>query len=227
MNIFLLLPALGLMSLLTLISCSKKVVDGEQPVQVDSVSDRVEQPVSVAPEGDKQVTKLDSIVIPSRYQITIQGKTEAGDFSEIEAVLEVTLSQEPDPNPILVAIYPADPSPANLAMGHLFWQSYSPGLPTADEHFSRVTVDGGRVRMEVNPSDQLRSDVMWFTEVTGTLAEIPGMPEQSGRMGATAQTGTLTFQVEGSEISGEISLSGTSDMGTPSTYMATFSGRAL
>lgn len=166
-------------------------------------------------------------MIPSSYQITIQGETEAGAFSGIEAVLEVTPTGEPDPNPILVAIYPADPQPANLVTGHFFWQSYSPGLPTADEHFSIVMVDGSRVRMEVNPSEKLRSDVMWFTEVTGTLAEIPGMPEQSGQMGAMPQTGTLTFQVEGSDITGEVNLAGTSDMGTPSTYKATFSGKAL
>ena len=227
MKIFLLLPVLGLMSSCILTSCAGNAVDSEQSIGLDSEPDKTEQPASIAPERSKQVSEAGDIMIHSSYQIMIQGETEAGTFSGIEAVLEVTPTGELDPNPILVAIYPANPQPENLVMGHFFWQSYSPGLPTADEHFSRVTVDGRRVRMEVNSSDKLRGDVMWFTEVTGTLAEIPGMPEQSGRIGATVQTGTLTFQVEGSDITGEVDLAGTSDMGTPSTYKATFSGQAL
>lgn len=227
MNNFLLLPVLGLIGSFVLSSCAGNTVDSEQSTRLDSKPDKTEQPISIAPESSKQVSEAGNIVIPSSYQITIQGETEAGTFDGIEAVLEVTPTEDPDPNPILVAVYPANPQPENLVPGHFFWQSYLPGLPTADEHSSRVTVEGSRVRVEVNASDKLRSDVMWFTEVTGTLAEIPGMPEQSGRIGATAQTGTLTFQVEGSDITGEANLVGTSDMGTPSTYKATFSGQAL
>lgn len=227
MKISPLLPLLGLMGPFVLTACAGKAIDSEQLIGLDSEPDKIEQPVATAPESTKQISGSEDIMVPSAYQITIQGETEAGAFSGVETVLEITPTGAPDRNPILVSIYPADPSPENLVTGHFFWQSYSPELPTADEHFSRVTVDGNRVQMEVNPSEQLRSDVMWFTKVTGTLAEIPDMPTQSGRLGAMPQTGTLTFQVEGSEITGEVNLTGMSDLGTPSTYQATFSGQTL
>ncbi|MEM6255896.1 MAG: hypothetical protein AAF821_23540 [Cyanobacteria bacterium P01_D01_bin.156] len=215
------------MGSLVLMSCSSQAVDSEQVVQEADPRDNFEKSIPVALSTNKQSVKSNDITIPSTYQITIQGETEAGAFNEIEATLELKPTDDPDSNPILVELYPSNFNQDSLTNGHLFWQSYTPELPTADEHFSRVTVEGNQVSLEVNPSETFRSDVMWFTQLTGTLAELPGMQRESTRLGAMAETGTLTFQVQGSRIMGEVAITGISDLGTPSTYTATFSGQVL
>lgn len=221
--------ALTFICFLLSVSCSKQSVNSETLLQVeaDTISKKAEQPAIVDIAVSEKSSNSSDIAIPSSYQITLSGKTEADTFSSVGAILELRPTEQPDPNPVLVAIYPTETNMDNLAVGHFFWQSYTAELPTADEHYSRLTVDGSQVQMEVNPSDTFRSDVMWFTQVTGTLAEIPGMENQGGRMGATPQSGTMTFQTEDERITGEVTLSGTSDLGTPSTYQATFTGQIL
>lgn len=216
-------------SLALLTSCSNQAVNPETPsqVEIEAATKETKQPTIADSGTNEKVAKSGDIAIPSSYQITLSGETEAGTFSSVGAILELRPTEQPDPNPVLVAIYPTETNMDNLAVGNFFWQSYTAELPTADEHYSRLTVDGSQVQMEVNPSDTFRSDVMWFTQVTGTLAEIPGMENEGGRMGATPQSGTMTFQTEGDRITGEVTLSGTSDLGTPSTYQATFTGQAL
>lgn len=225
----LLLTVFASTSLSLLTSCSSPAVNSETPskIEVEAVPKETKQPAIADSDINEKAVKSGDIIIPSNYQITLTGETEAGSFNGIEATLELRPTEQPDPNPVLIAIYPTVTDVDNLAIGNFFWQSYTAELPTADEHYSRLTVDGSKVKMEVNPSSAFRSDVMWFTQVTGTLAEIPGMENAGRRMGATPQSGTMTFQTDGDRISGEVTLSGTSDLGTPSTYQATFTGQAL
>lgn len=216
-------------SLAVFTSCSSQTVNADTPSQIaaQTAPKATKQPAIADSDTNEKAVKSGDITIPSGYQITLTGETEAGNFSDIKAVLELRPTEQPDPNPILVAIYPTVTDMDSLAIGNFFWQSYTAELPTADEHYSRLSVNGSQIQMEVNPSNALRSDVMWFTQVTGTLAEMPGMENADGRMGATPQSGTMTFQTEDDRISGEITLSGTTDLGTPSSYQATFTGQAL
>jgi hypothetical protein len=221
------ISALSISAVLILGSCAKDEIASGRAEKVESTPVQAEQPKFGKNSMDKQAAKAADLQVPISYQIRIQGKTEAATFADIAAILEITPTRQPDPNPVLVALYPANAAAMNFANGSLFWQSYTPDLPTADEHFSRVTLEGNRVRMEVNPSATFRSDVMWFTKMTDTLTELPGMQGQPGQMSASAEVGTLTFQVEGDLVTGEVEITGTSDMGTPSTYTATLTGQAL
>ena len=114
---------------------------------------------------------------------------------------------------------------AELVNGSVFWQSYTAGHPKQDEHFSRVSVSNRQVQLQVNPSDDfLRSDVMWFTQIgSDPLGNTLG--GSSMRSGAMPTAGTMTFTIENGQVSGEIQLSGMTDLGLSSTYRATFSGR--
>ncbi len=166
---------------------------------------------------------IEGIAVPATFSIALEGATEAQAFGPLPAVIELLPPSPQDPNPLQISLYMAAQSETELMNGSIFWQSFSPDLPNRDSHFSQVTVSNGQGQMQVNPSeDSFRSDVMWFTEITGTLAELL---EGHTRSAAVPNEGTLTFAITGDQISGEMQLTGTTDLGAASTYQARFSGR--
>lgn len=165
-------------------------------------------------------SRIEGIAVPATFSITLEGATEAQAFGPLPAVIELLPPPPQDPNPLQISLYMATQSEAELVNGSIFWQSYSPGLPNRDSHFSQVTVSNGQGQMQVNPSeDSFRSDVMWFTEVTGMLAE---SLDGNVRSGVVPTEGILTFTIEGDQITGEMRLSGMTDLGVASTYQARF-----
>jgi hypothetical protein len=180
-------------------------------------------------DTNKQATTaIEEINIPSVFAIELQGETEASPFSALAVTLEIQPSPPGDPNPFLITCYMNAKEDKELVNGSLFWQSYSPEHPRRDEQYSRIMVTGNRVQMEVSPSNGLRSDVMWFTTSMGVLpADIAGETRQMSRVGAMGISGTLTFSIQENRISGEIQISGMSDLDTPSTYKATFVGNRI
>jgi hypothetical protein len=178
---------------------------------------------------NKQSTAaIEGLNIPSVFAIELQGETEASPFSALAATLEIQPASPGDPNPFLITCYMSATKDEELVNGSLFWQSYIPEHPRRDEQYSRITVMGNQVRMEVAPSNVLRSDVMWFTTSMGVLPiDIAGETRQMSRIGAMGMTGTLTFSIQENQISGEIQISGMSDLDTPSTYRATFTGNRV
>jgi len=176
----------------------------------------------------QSVTAIEGLNIPSVFAIELQGATEASLFSALTATLEIQPSSPSDPNPFLITCYMNAETDAELVNGSLFWQSYISGHPRQDEQYSRITVVGNQIRMEVNPSNFLRSDVMWFTTSMGLLpVDMTGETRQMSRVGAMGMNGTLTFSIQENKISGEIQISGMSDLDTPSTYKATFTGKRI
>lgn len=179
-----------------------------------------------APPNQQQPAPKDNISVPAQFLISLSGSTEAGAFQELPAILELTPPQAGDPNPLLIALYMAAQSEDVLVNGSLFWQSFTAGHPQQGEHFSQVTVTSNQVQMQLNPSENpIRSDVMWFTQVTGTLADMMMNEGVSLRSGATGTAGTMLIRLEGDRVLGEIQLSGITDFGVASTYEAQFSGQ--
>ena len=200
-----------------------------------------------------QSKEIEGIKVPSVFRISLQGETDGESFSSLSGTLEIRPSSDGDPNPFLVSLYMNEANPDNLQIGSLFWQSYSPGHPKQQEYYSRISVANSQVRMEVNPSEGFRSDVMWFTH--GSLGEQLGeldeelrqineelrelgiepaeMPSQSERvevpkrLGIVVKSGTLTFSIQGNQISGTIEASGISDEGQSSIYKAKFTGEMV
>lgn len=172
------------------------------------------------PNSTKQTT---SFSLPVQFAVEITGSTEAGSFGPLPALLELTASQADDLNPFVVSLYMVAQSDEELVNGSIFWQSFVPESPQRDEHFSQVTVSNNQVQLQVSPSSaDFRGDVMWFTQLTGTLAEMMG---GNLRSGAVPTTGTMIFVIEGNQISGQMQLSGMSDLGIESIYQAQFSGQ--
>ena len=167
--------------------------------------------------------QISSLSLPTQFAIEITGQTEAGSFGPLPARLEITAPQADDPNPLVVSLYMVAQSDDELVNGSIFWQSFVPESPQRDEHFSQVTINDDQVQLQVSPSPaDFRGDVMWFTQLTGTLAEMMG---GNLRSGAVPTTGTMIFVIEGNQISGELQLSGMSDLGIESIYQAQFSGQ--
>ncbi|NET34849.1 MAG: hypothetical protein F6K19_22960 [Cyanothece sp. SIO1E1] len=174
----------------------------------------------------QQITLIKGVPVPAQFQIEIEGETESGAFGPLPAILEISLPQSGDPNPLLIALYMTAQTEAELGNGSIFWQSFTAGHPKQDEHFSQVTVSSSQVQMQVNLSDDnLRSDVMWFTQITGALADTISEAGGSIRSGVVPTAGTMTFTVQDNQVSGEIQLSGTTDLGVPSNYQAHFSSQ--
>ena len=176
-----------------------------------------------SPLPKQQSTIVEGITIPSTFQIILEGTTEAGEFQALPAVLELSPAQPGDPNPTLVSLYMTGQAASDPVIGSIFWQSFTPGQ---SEHFSQVTIIDNQIQLQVSPSDSsLRSDVMWFTQITGTLAELMEGSGGSTRSAAMPTTGSLTFTINGDRISGEMQLSGQTDLGASSIYNARFSGQ--
>jgi hypothetical protein len=163
--------------------------------------------------------------VPATFKISLQGTTETGSFGPLEGRLEIQPAPVEDPNPFLVAFYMSAQSEAELVPGSLFWQSFTPGHPKRTEQLSRITVANGQVQLKLNPSQTLRSDVMWFTGVTGAMADFMQQKGRIPRSTANITNGTMTFSVQGDRITGEIQASGVTDLGLPSTYTARFTGQ--
>ena len=180
-----------------------------------------------SPSNPQAAPERESISVPQTFRITLQGTTEAGTFAQLQGTLEIQPAAAGDPNPFLVAFYMNAQTDAELVPGSLFWQSFTAGHPKQQEQYSRITVTNGQVRLEVNPSQTFRSDVTWFTAVTGAMADFMRQAGRVPRSSVSATSGTLTFSIEGDRISGAIEATGESDLGLPSTYRAQFTGQRM
>lgn len=179
--------------------------------------------VAASPLSKQQSAVIEGITIPATFQITLEGTTETGEFQSLPAALELSPPQPGDPNPILVALYMTGQAASDPVNGSIFWQSFTPGQ---SEHFSQITIANSQIQMQVSPSDNtLRSDVMWFTQITGTLAELMAGSGGSTRSAAMPTAGTLNLTINGDRVAGEMQLSGQTDLGVSSTYEARFSGQ--
>ena len=181
---------------------------------------RISQTLSPASQVAAQPPKrVQGIQFPSSYKISLQGQTEAGTFEQLSAILKILPSTAEDPNPFLVNLS----TELHGNNGSISWSSFVPTPKGQQEPHSKISVDNNQVRLEVNPTQSLRLDVSWFTLVSGGLDQLVG----SLPIGATAKQGTLTFSIQDNSISGSIKADGTSDLGNPSNYEATFTGQLI
>lgn len=179
-------------------------------------SDRIKQQTSSEPNA--------TFSIPSQFSIELEGSTETATFGPLSAMLEVLPASAEDPNSLVVTIYMATQRESDLVNGSIFWQSFISDNPKRNEHFSLVTVIGNQVNVQIHSSDDsFRSDVMWFTQITGDLATMVTEAGGSNRSAATPNSGTMSFIIQDGEVSGDIELEGITDLGLPSTYKARFS----
>jgi hypothetical protein len=181
-----------------------------------------------ASRSNKQTyAESNSIPVPVIFKITLQGTAEESSFGLLEGTLEIQPAASGDPNPFLVALYMNAQTDAELVPGSIFWQSFTAGHPQQQEQYSRITVTNNQVRLDINPSQTFRSDVMWFTAVTGTMADYMRQAGRVPRSSVSPTSGTLTFSIQGDRISGEIQATGETDLGLPSTYRAQFTGQRI
>lgn len=181
---------------------------------------QISQTLSPVSEVVTQPRKMvQGISIPSFFQISLRGKTEAQAFGTLPATLKILPSSTGDSNPFFVILK----TEADDRNGSILWSSFAPVQAGRNELYSKIVVNGSRVRLEVNPSEEFRTDIFWSTLTNGKLGELIG----SSVTGVfIVKQGTLTFEIQGNSISGTLRAEGISILGNPSKYEAEFTGIA-
>ncbi|MEB3218466.1 MAG: CHAT domain-containing protein [Nostocales cyanobacterium 94392] len=181
---------------------------------------QISQILSKASDVVSQPPKIvQGISVPSFFEISLQGKTEAEAFGTLSATLKILPSYTGDSNPFFVILK----TEADDRNGSILWSSFTPVQAGRNELYSKIAVNGSRVRLEVNPSQEFRTDIFWSTLISGQIANIIGkQPDGVG----IVKRGTFTFEIQGNAMSGTLEAEGISTFGNPSKYQATFTGKA-
>jgi hypothetical protein len=183
---------------------------------------RVSQTLTEASQAvPTRTARIAEITVPSVFNISLRGATDTGPFGPLPGVLKILpTTYATDPNPFFVSIQ----TDSQQSYGNLFWTSYAP--PQAQvgrgDLYSTVHTNGNQVRLHLNPTKAARQDVSWFTGEPGTLGAILGNAPIGTQ---TAQSGSVTFTIQGKQVTGEIEAAGTTWFGRPTTYRAQFTGQ--
>ncbi len=182
---------------------------------------RISQTLSPASQVIAQSSKkIQGVQVPSTFKISLNGKTEAQAFDSLAATLKISSATAGDPNPFLVNLQ----TERDLVNGSLMWSSFSSAQVGRREFYSKITINGNQVRLDVNPSqEQSRLDISWTTLPDGQIGELI---EQSP-VGVQVKEGFIIFSIQGDSISGKIQAEGISWFGKPSRYEAEFTGQII
>jgi len=157
---------------------------------------------------------ISGIEVPSIFRIYIMGKTEAGYFGPISGILRIMTRYSEDNNPFHIEI---DASPDGT-IGCIILSSFTCIRAGQSQSNGEITTRGDEVHLVVKPRKISQVGLGWFTMIHGELAN--NMP-----IGVQTRSGTLTFRIQGNEISGEIHATGISDFNQLSTYDAQITGQ--
>ena len=154
----------------------------------------------------------DEIPLSAVFDITVQGTTETQAFAPLAGTLI-----------ILPCLHSADPNPFSVTLltdmahtqhnGCLWWTTFN-DVGNRQTLESRVFVETGQVRLVVEPSETFKT-LTWKTiTAEGQLQSVQ------------VEQGTLTFQVQGNTLQGEVHATGFTldDRKTLSTYDAHITG---
>lgn len=153
--------------------------------------------------GSPETDTKDEFLLPSVFNVSIEGRTEAQHFGPLTGELMISPSRNPedpdpeDPNPFFVFLH-TDIEFIHIN-GFIVWTTFN-GDSKLKQLESRVFVEDGQIRLEVEPSERLRS-LQWKTLPDATTADVAPVPVHTER-------GNFTFSIQGDQISGEIHASG-------------------
>jgi len=160
------------------------------------------------------------IEVPSTFNISLEGKTEAQEFGSFSGTLQILPCNHPnDPNPFLVKLSTEILDSVN---GRFLWQSFEGSLIDRGTANGAITLNNGQICIEFQPNNrELRVGLTWDTVNQWEMAEY--LPT----VGVDVNQGTLTFVIQGDRVSGSIRASGNvfNKPEQVSTYEAEFTGQ--
>lgn len=191
----------------------------------NKASEKISQVLSqnVQPPSIK-IENIEGIEVPSTFNISLEGKTEAQSFGPLSATLQILPCYHPnDPNPFFVKL---DTEILNGVNGRFLWRSFWGSSIEEGTANGAITLNNGQVCIEFQPIAirELRVGLTWDTLNQGEMAEY------LTTVGVDVNQGTLTFVIQGDRVSGSIRASGTvfsllSTGSVSSTYEAEFTGQ--
>jgi CHAT domain-containing protein len=173
---------------------------------------------------EEEVAIIGNVSVPSEFAVSFTGSVDNQSFSALSGSLKILPSPyDNDSNPFFVSLS----TDVQNEFGSFYWASKgepSPGVSTSHEFYSRLTVENGQIEVNLTPSEEVvRSDVFWFTEDSGTLGQIVQAPIGVNQV----RRGELSFTVNGNQVEGTFSTTGTNWFGQESNYRADFSGQLV
>ncbi|MDZ8226734.1 hypothetical protein [Nostoc sp. ChiVER01] len=188
----------------------------------DKTSEKISQVLSQnAQPPSIKIETIEGIEVPSTFNISLEGKTEAQSFSPLSGTLQILPCDHPnDPNPFFVELHTEILDGVN---GQFLWRSFQGSSIEEGTANGAIAVYNGQVCIEFQPIPikELRVRLTWDTINQGEMAEY--LPT----VGVDVNHGTLTFVIQGDRVSGSIHASGTV-FNRPeqlSTYEAEFTGQ--
>jgi hypothetical protein len=171
-----------------------------------------------------QIETIEGIEVPSTFNISLEGRTEAQEFGPLAGMLQILPSDHPnDHNPFYVRLHTEN----NNVNGRFLWQSFSGSSIEEGKANGAIAIKNGQVFIEFQPIAirELRVGLTWDTINQGEMAEY--FPT----VGVDVNQGTLTFVIQGDRVSGSIDASGnvfdllSTSGSASSTYEAEFTGQ--
>lgn len=188
----------------------------------DKTSEKISQVLSQnAQPPSIKIETIEGIEVPSTFNISLEGKTEAQSFGPLSGTLQILPCDHPnDPNPFFVKLHTEILDGVN---GQFLWRSFSGSSIGEGTVNGAITLNNGQVCIEFQPIPirELRVGLTWDTINQGEMAAY--LPT----VGVDVNHGTLTFVIQGDRVSGSIHASGTVfGLGSASsTYEAEFTGQ--
>ncbi|PZO57852.1 MAG: hypothetical protein DCF15_06225 [Phormidesmis priestleyi] len=173
---------------------------------------------------EEEVAIVGNVSVPSEFAVSFTGSVDDQAFSSLSGKLKILpLPYGNDSNPFFVSLS----TDVQNEFGSFYWVSKGerlPGVSNSDEFYSRLTVENGQVAINLMPSEETtRSDVFWFTEDLGSLGQIVQAPIGVNQV----RRGEMSFSINGDQIEGAFSTTGTNWFGQESDYQADFSGQLI
>ena len=190
----------------------------ESVVQISQVLTEASQ------STEEEVAIIGGVSVPSEFAVSFTGSVDDQAFGSLSGNLKILPSPYGnDINPFFVSLS----TDVQNEFGSFYWVSKgerSPGLSSSNESYSRLAVENGQVAVNLNPSEgNARSDIFWFTEDPGTLGQIAQAPIGVNQV----RRGEMSFKINGDQVEGTFSTSGTNWFGQESDYQADFSGQLI
>ncbi len=163
------------------------------------------------PPKEVPVTWIDGIPVPSKFEVTLQGKLDGRELPKLTGLLFLNPSGKKHLGPVAIGL--DIQSPSENGAGTLHWRA-----PPADAEpeKTRITVQAGSASVEVKtrPGDVT---VFWIAS-----AQVGSRRYENLAM--AADWGRLSLTVHGDEVSGELQAASTS-YGEIMKYQGIFKGR--
>ena len=177
---------------------------------------------SQAPE--EEISIIGGVSVPSEFAVSFTGSVDSQLFSSLSGKLEILPSlSDNGGNPFFVSLS----TDIQNELGSFYWVSKGeqpPGVSNSSEFYSRLTAENGQVEVTLTPSEAIaRSDIFWFTEDLGSLGQIVQAPIGVNQV----RRGAMSFVINGDQVEGTFSTTGTNWFGQESNYQADFSGQLV